>query len=181
VLLVLFAIIRGLLAITPRYRREWLIENLLVFIAPPVLILTYRPRFSNGAYTALFVFLVLGAIGAHYTYAKVPYDEWWASLTGSTLSEQLGFERNHYDRLVHFMFGALVTPLAVEVIAAQSPLRGAWRYVLPVCVLCAASMVFELLERFAVELWARAWPTSASRATSGTRTRTWRWRLSARS
>jgi putative membrane protein len=84
VLLALFAVIWGPLAIAPWNRREWLIENLLVFIALPVLILTYRGlRFSNGAYTALFVFLVLGAIGAHYTYAKVPYDEWWASLTAA--------------------------------------------------------------------------------------------------
>ena len=45
--------------------------------------------------------------GAHWTYARVPYDEWWRALTGVALNSQLGLTRNHFDRLVHFPCGFL--------------------------------------------------------------------------
>ena len=48
------------LAIAPSYRQDWLLENVIVFIGVPALVLAYhRLRFSNFAYTCLFVFLVL--------------------------------------------------------------------------------------------------------------------------
>ena len=71
-----------------------------------------RLRFSDFAYTCLFVFFVLHAIGAHYTYSLVPYADWWQSLAASPLEG-----RNHYDRLVHFLYGLLVAPAAVELFA----------------------------------------------------------------
>ena len=67
-------------AIEPFDRRDWLLENLLVFIAVPLLVANYRRlRFSNFAYTCLFVFFVLHEIGAHYTYSEVPWREWLAA------------------------------------------------------------------------------------------------------
>ena len=60
----------------------------------------------------LFLFFVFHAIGAHYTYSLVPYDDWWQSISGDALEE-----RNHYDRIVHFFYGLLVTPAAVEIFA----------------------------------------------------------------
>jgi len=112
-LLALFLAWWLILAIAPVYRHDWLLENLLVFIAIPLLVLTYgRLRLSNTAYTLLFVFFVLHELGAHYTYSEVPYDSWVRALSGHTLSEVLGLERNHYDRLVHFLYGLLITPAA---------------------------------------------------------------------
>ncbi len=42
-----------------------------------VLALSYQ-RFllSRVSYTLIFLFLSLHAVGAHYTYAQVPYDAW---------------------------------------------------------------------------------------------------------
>ena len=62
-LLVLFTALWLALAIDPVYRQDWLLENLLVLIAVPTLVLTHRRlRFSNFAYTCLFVFLVAIAV-----------------------------------------------------------------------------------------------------------------------
>jgi len=36
-------------------------------------------------------------LGAHYTYADVPYDRWWASLTWVTFNEWVGWERNNLE------------------------------------------------------------------------------------
>ena len=80
------------LAIDPIFRKDWLLENAIVFVAIPLFVLTARRlRFSNFAYTSLFVFFVFHAIGAHYTYSLVPYADWWQSIGGAPLDAG----RNH--------------------------------------------------------------------------------------
>ena len=89
-----------LLAVAPYDRFDWLLENLLVFGFVGLLAATYR-RFplSDLSYLLIAAFLALHAVGAHYTYSKAPVG-WW-------MTELLGWERNHFDRVVHFLFGLL--------------------------------------------------------------------------
>ena len=139
VLLALFCAWFLALGIAPSYREDWLLENLLVFAAVPALVWGHaRLRFSNGAYAALFVFFCLHEVGAHYTYSEVPYRDWIPALAG--------MERNHYDRLVHFCYGLLVTPALLEVFAAYAPARAAWRWLLPATSMFGQSLIYELLE-----------------------------------
>jgi putative membrane protein len=135
------------LAVAPRYRQDWLLENILVFIAVPALIWGYRSlRLSNTAYTGLFLFLVLHQVGAHYTYSEVPYDHCWQLLTGQSLNEALGLQRNHYDRLVHFLYGLLITPAAIELLDARAPQQGLWRWLLPWLFMVSHGSLYELIE-----------------------------------
>lgn len=146
-LLSAYAVAWVALAIAPWYRQDWLLENLLVLAALPLLVATApRLRFSNGAYAALFAFFLLHAIGAHYTYSLVPYDRWAEWLTGHALNPVLGWERNHYDRLVHFAYGLLVVPASVELFRAVAPPRGVWRALLPVLFVMSHSTIYELVE-----------------------------------
>src|SRR5947208_5574927 len=72
-----YLIVWVVLAIRPLDRGDWFLENLLVFSAVIVLGTTYRKfQFSNQSYLLLAIFLALHAIGAHYTYAKVPIGFW---------------------------------------------------------------------------------------------------------
>lgn len=147
VLLAVYAVVWTALAIRPLYREDWLLENLLVFVAVPLLVATApRLRFANGTYFALFVFFVLHALGAHYTYSLVPYDRWAEALTGGTVNELFGWRRNHYDRLVHFAYGLLITPAAVELLRAVAPPRGVWRALLPMLFVMSHSTIYELVE-----------------------------------
>ena len=58
-LCVSYAAIWIILAIDPLNRRDWAVENLLVFVAVPVLILTYRRLpLSNTTYVLFFLFLL---------------------------------------------------------------------------------------------------------------------------
>ncbi len=67
-----------LTAIAPFDRRDWLLENLLVFVYAILLIITYRRfTFSNVSYALFVVFLSLHLVGAHYTYAETPLGFWW--------------------------------------------------------------------------------------------------------
>ena len=151
-LLALFAIIFLALGIAPLYREDWLLENVLVFIALPVLAFGIRRvRFTNLAYTSLFLFFVLHEVGAHYTYSLVPYDVWFEALTGRPLNELLGWQRNHYDRLIHFAYGLLIVPVVVELFGQVAAPRGVWRFILPVTFITSHSVIYELVE------WAAAW------------------------
>ena len=146
-LLALFGLLWIALAIAPVFRQDWLLENMLVFISVPWLVLTAKYlRFSNFAYTCLFVFFCLHAIGAHYTYSLVPYDQWFQALTGGSLNEMLGFQRNHYDRLIHFAYGLLIAPAAVEIFAHYGRYPRSWAYFFPLLFMASHAVIYELIE-----------------------------------
>jgi len=149
-----FALVWAVLAISPWYRQDWLLENVCVVLALCVFVPgARRLRFSNGAYTLLFLFLCLHEIGAHYTYSQVPYDRAFQRLTGQSLNALLGLQRNHYDRLVHFLFGLLLLPLAAELFRARAPARGVWKFLLPVLFIESLSACFELIEWLAASVF----------------------------
>lgn len=146
-LLTLFVLIWTALAIRPWYRPDWLLENIMVFAAMPVLIQLHRHMpLSKISYSMIFVFMCLHQIGAHYTYAEVPYDSWFESLTGMGLNERLGWERNHFDRVIHLSYGLLITYPIREMVLRVSQVKGFWAYLLPLLVVISTSTIFELLE-----------------------------------
>jgi putative membrane protein len=146
-LLAAFMVLFIALAIKPLFREDWLLENMLVFFAIPLLVFgARRLRFSNLAYTLLFVFFVMHEIGAHFTYSLVPYDKWFEAFGGRPLNELLGWERNHYDRVIHFAYGFLILPAVVELLDHVAAPRGIWRFILPVTFIFSHSVIYELVE-----------------------------------
>ena len=146
----LYLIIWVILAIEPNHRDDWLLENVLVFIAVIVIASTH-PYFplSRTSYLLLFLFLSLHAVGAHYTYAEVPYREWL---------QQLGFDietdgRNHFDRWVHFFYGLLLAYPIREMFIRVASVRGFWGYFLPLDLTMSTSMLYELVEWAAAEIF----------------------------
>ncbi len=84
-------------AIQPASRAVWIAEVIPVFAVFFLLVVTYpKFRFSNTAYTLMSLWLFLHTIGAHYTFAEVPFD-WFNQLIGS--------ERNQFDRVAHYIIG----------------------------------------------------------------------------
>jgi putative membrane protein len=98
------------------------------------------------SYAFIILFLLLHVLGARYLYSYVPYDDWSKYLLGFRVTDYLGFERNHYDRLVHFCFGLLITYPAWKVFDAQLGLRGIWPGALAISVVLSASAVYEIIE-----------------------------------
>ena len=101
---------------------------------------------SKISYSLIFVFMCLHEIGAHYTYALVPYDQWLDSASGAGVEQLFGWERNQYDRLVHFLYGLLITYPVREIVLRVSRARGFWTYLLPLLMVISTSTIFELLE-----------------------------------
>ena len=146
-LAILFLAYWIVLAIEPRDRADWLLENLLAIVFAAVLVASFkRLPLSGISYTTIFLFLCLHTLGAHYTYAEVPYDDWVRALTGGSLNEAMGWERNHFDRLVHFSYGLLLAYPIREVFLRVVDARGFWGYFLPLDVTMSTSMIFELFE-----------------------------------
>ena len=142
-----YAIFWTILAINPVDRTTWLLENTLPVVFIIAMFATYRKLvFSRISYTLIFIFMCLHTVGAHYTYSNVPYDQWFTALTGTPLNEIMGWERNHYDRLVHFSYGLLLAYPIREVFLRVADVRGFWGYFLPLDVTMSTSMMYELVE-----------------------------------
>jgi len=154
VLAVTFAAFWIALAIAPLYRGDWALENVLVAVFVLTLAASAR-RFplSRVSYTLLFGFLCLHEIGAHYTYSEVPYDAWTEAIFGYRFNDWAGWQRNNFDRVVHFCYGLLLAYPLREVFLRIANVRGFWGYFLPLEFTMATSMMFELFEWGAAELF----------------------------
>lgn len=153
ILAVLFAVIWVALAISPLYREDWMLENSLVVLFAAGLAASWRWfPLSRVSYTLIFLFLCLHEVGAHYTYSRVPYEEWTRALFGTSLNEAMGWERNHFDRLVHFSYGLLLAYPIREIFLRIANVRGFWGYFLPLDVAMSTSMFYELVEWGAASL-----------------------------
>jgi len=81
---------------------NWFTENTLTVIFLVGLIITYKKyKFSDLSYLIITLYLCLHVYGAKYTYAENPFGYW--------LKDVFNLERNHYDRIVHFSFGFLLS------------------------------------------------------------------------
>ncbi|MBT8334860.1 MAG: DUF2238 domain-containing protein [Deltaproteobacteria bacterium] len=153
-LTLLFSMVVIILGISPLDRHDWALENFLVVVFVLILGLSHRAfPLSRVSYSLIFIFLCLHEIGAHYTYAKVPYDQFFMANFGFNLNELMSWERNHFDRLVHFSFGLLLAYPIREVYCRIADSKGFWSYFFPLELTMAASMMFELFEWGAAELF----------------------------
>ncbi len=144
ILLTAYLFIWLYLSIEPWYREDWLLENILVFIAIPIILWAdKRVVFSHIAVWMLFIFFLLHSIGAHYTYSEMP---WFSPIT-----ELFGFERNHYDRLIHLLFGLLMfLPFYELFISVFKSKRSAFFFTF--FFLIASSGVYEVIEWITTEM-----------------------------
>ena len=154
ILAVVFSIEFLILSISPHDRGDWALENALVLVFVVVVGLSYRKfPLSRISYTLIFVFMCLHEVGAHYTYAMVPYDQFFIDEFGFSLNEFMGWKRNHFDRLVHFLFGVLLSYPIRELYCRIADSKGFWAYFFPLELTMAASMMFELFEWGAAEMF----------------------------
>jgi putative membrane protein len=138
-LAIIFAVIWCWAAIEPIHPEDWLLENYLVFVSVPlIIVLGVYFRLSNLSYTLITLFMVMHVIGSHYTYAEVPF--------GKILKSWFGSDRNMYDRLVHFSFGLLLSYPVREIFIRICRARGFWGYYFPVELTLAFSALYEVIE-----------------------------------
>jgi putative membrane protein len=151
---ILFFIWWTVLAINPNDRETWVLENVFVLVGIVFIAATYRKiPLSRISYTLVFVFLCLHVLGSHYTYSLTPYDEWFRLIFGFSLDETLGFERNHYDRMIHFAYGLLLAYPLRELFIRVANVRGFWGYFFPLIITVSSSAIYEMVEWGAAEVF----------------------------
>ena len=101
---------------------------------------------SLYAFTMLAFFILFHAIGARWIYSFVPYDQWFATVTGLSLNDLFGWDRNHYDRFVHFAYGILFFPVFYELSKSQLKISPKKAVLFAFLFIQTFSMVYELFE-----------------------------------
>jgi putative membrane protein len=134
------AALLALSAWRPYSMGTWVMEVFPIFIAVPILLVTWRRfPFTGLAYTLIFVHACILMVGGHYTYARVPLGFW--------MQEALHLSRNHYDRIGHLAQGFVPAIVGREVLIRDTPLRsGGWLFFLVCCVCLAISACYEFIE-----------------------------------
>jgi putative membrane protein len=119
---------------------NWISESCLVLVGGAVLVGTSRRYpLTSVTYTLLLALALVVFTGAHYTYARVPLGEW--------MRHAWGFERNHFDRLGHFMQGAAPAMLFRELLRRRLSIRRGLTLFCLVSMTCLGIAAgFEILE-----------------------------------
>jgi putative membrane protein len=124
---------------------DWWLENATALTFLAVLALTYRRLpLSDLSYLLIFVYLSMHEWGAEYKYSDVPLGEWMKPWLHTT--------RNHYDRVMHFSYGLLLSYPMQEWFMRVVGVTSRWRYLLPVEMTLAFSACYEMLEAFAASV-----------------------------
>ncbi len=137
-LLIIFSIYWIIMAFNVHERYMWFIENVLMFIFLTIILVTYRKfKFSALSYTLFFLFLILQTTGAHYTYEFVPFD--WITNT-------FHFERNNFDRLVHFSYGFLLAFPIRELFIKITNTKNILSFLIPIQWALGTGALYEIIE-----------------------------------
>lgn len=140
-----FVAVWALAAASPKHPAAFWLENLVAFAFAIVLVATYpRFRFSTRSYVHMLVFMAMHEIGAHYTYSETPVGDWLAAI--------LDLERNHYDRIVHFAFGAVMARPLGELLQRGLDVPAEASRWLVWAGLLALSAAYELLESWTARI-----------------------------
>jgi putative membrane protein len=147
VLVAACAVLLAVSLIRPNYPQEQWLQHPPTVLALGALALAAKKRWlSDGAATCLIAFLALHAVGARWIYSYVPYERWCDAVLGSGPCEWFGWRRNHYDRLVHIAFGALMVAPLTEIAQRYARMQLAWAIGFAVLTIVAVGAAYEIFE-----------------------------------
>lgn len=157
-LFVLFLCFFAVSCIAPPYLQFLLMQHVPTIVAVWLLAwLSNRIEISRFSFALVILFLSLHTLGARYLYSYTPYDEWCEWLFGFNLSDVLGFQRNHYDRLVHFSYGLLLAIPVQEFERRHLKLSHTVASLLAIEFILATSAGYELLEWMVAVVFTPTW------------------------
>ncbi len=150
-------VIRGLQAVfltvvavlgwAPLDRTTWLMENSVVVLCAAALWASrHRFYWTARSWALVLAFVVLHEVGTHYTYPQVPYDATVLKMTGVSIDQLFGWQRNQYDRFVHLAYGVLGALPLREIVTVKCRLQGAWASLMAWSLVLSTSMLYELME-----------------------------------
>lgn len=126
--------------IHPRSHFIWILEVFPAIVGAIVLIAIYpKIKLTMLVYCLIWLHALVLILGGHWTYAEMPLFNW--------LRDEYGLARNYYDRLGHFMQGAVPAIIAREILLRKGVVNGrGWLFFIVTCVCLAISAFYEFIE-----------------------------------
>ena len=126
--------------IMPKNYFTWILEVAPALIGLGILAATYHKfTLSRLTYCLILLHCIVLMIGGHYTYAEVPLFD--------TIANWFGWERNHYDKLGHFVQGFVPACIAREILLRFNVVKNErWLSIFVMSVCLAFSAFYELIE-----------------------------------
>jgi len=145
-LLLLFLIL-VVSCINPIYPREmYLQHSATIAVAVFLIYSAVKNKLSTTSFILIVVFMIFHIIGARWIYSNTPYDQWISYLTGFDINSYFGFKRNHYDRLIHFLFGFLILIPLQEIFQRNPDIKRGTGLLLAFLSILSLSMLYEVFE-----------------------------------
>ena len=146
--LVILTIAMGLASIYPLSMSDYLLHQAGTVITIGILLgLRKWVNLTDNAFIGATLFLLIHIVGARYLYSYTPYSEWTQAMFGFSLDNVMGWQRNMYDRLVHFCYGLCLFGVFYDVLKKFFPHSSHRQLVfLVILVNMATSLVYEWIE-----------------------------------
>jgi putative membrane protein len=130
--------------VNPIWPQEQALHNSLTVIAF-IALAWYNKTYqmSRVQFGLICLFLIVHSIAARWLYSYVPYEQWFADLTGTALFHT---ERNHTDRLIHLLYGVCFTPTLISYFQQRYQLNTKTAYKLSLMMIMVTSLCYEWFE-----------------------------------
>ncbi len=143
----LLIVFTGVSCIQPVFPDQQFLQHIGTAFIILVLIADIKNKiWSSSAFLGIALFTMIHIIGARYIYSYVPYDEFFKACFNFDIQQYFGWERNHYDRLVHFSFGLLILPSLYELILNKLTSKKLLALFIAWLILQTFSLCYELFE-----------------------------------
>jgi putative membrane protein len=146
--LVAFLVVLAATWLRPTYPAEQAMHHSLTVLGLVALLLVQRRRpLPYPSFLLIVVFLTLHTVAARWIYSFVPYDDWIDGLFGFRPADVFGWQRNHFDRLVHLAYGLCFGPVIFRAFVDAWPRRRrGLSALIAVDVVLSTSALYELFE-----------------------------------
>jgi putative membrane protein len=155
IILIVCAIVWVACAINPHDFEAWLLEQFAILCALAVLAwcVYHRIHFTTSSQISIALLFIVHTIGTHFTYSLTPYDSFLQSLAGFSLNDLCGWERNHYDRFVHLLYGVCLALPVAGVLIQRLQISTFTARFLAFHIVVSTSAIYELIEWAAAVLF----------------------------
>ncbi len=135
--------------IQPIYGFDMWLQHVGTLLIFALLILDIRKGYLKlGSYIGIALFTAIHIFGARWLYTMIPYDQWMQSYFDWSPNEAFDWQRNHYDRWVHFMFGLCILSACFDWFLLKLPKNTPIKFVLFMAwsSIQVFSLIYELFE-----------------------------------
>lgn len=133
--------------INPRWPTEQALHSSLTVIGLIWLVWhTKKYSMKNLDFFLICFLIAIHSVAARWLYSNVPYDEWCRVLFNWSPQEAFGFERNHFDRLIHFLYGICFMPAVSNFIRVKNNISMRAALAIGLMLIMVSSLVYEWAE-----------------------------------